>query len=106
LEHWKYSVLLAYLLSLLLYFRPFFRFRIKSSGIDRELNAKVILTDSGGIQEGTCILEVRSNVLSAINQNKILKGVKLMLTKEKNWKDPFGDGRVGKRIIKIMGSML
>ncbi|MCD6456367.1 MAG: UDP-N-acetylglucosamine 2-epimerase (non-hydrolyzing) [Methanophagales archaeon] len=64
-----------------------------------EANAKLVLTDSGGVQEETCILrvpcvtlrdyterpetlEVGSNVLVGINQNKILEGVKIMLNKQ------------------------
>jgi UDP-N-acetylglucosamine 2-epimerase (non-hydrolysing) len=55
-----------------------------------EANSKLVLTDSGGVQEETCILkvpcvtlrdnterpetvEVGSNVLSGVNQNKILE---------------------------------
>ena len=84
-----------------------------------EANAKLVLTDSGGVQEETCILkvpcitlrdnterpetlEVRSNVLVGVNQNKILEGVKLMLTKERNWINPFGDGKAGKKIVKVV----
>jgi len=84
-----------------------------------EANAKLVLTDSGGVQEETCILkvpcvtlrnnterpetlEVRSNVLAGVNQNKILEGVKLMLNKDKNWNNPFGDGKAGNMILKIL----
>ena len=41
-------------------------------------------------------------VLVGVNQNKILKGVKITLSKDKNWKNPFGDGKSGSRIIKIL----
>ena len=84
-----------------------------------EANAKLVLTDSGGVQEETCILkvpcvtlrdnterpetlEVGSNVLAGVNQNKILGGVKIMLDRNRNWKNPFGDGKAGNIIIKIL----
>ncbi|HJH26813.1 MAG TPA: UDP-N-acetylglucosamine 2-epimerase (non-hydrolyzing) [Methanophagales archaeon] len=84
-----------------------------------EANAKLVLTDSGGVQEETCILkvpcatlrdsterpetlEVGSNVLAGINQNKILEGVKIMLDRKRNWINPFGDGKAGNIIIKIL----
>jgi UDP-N-acetylglucosamine 2-epimerase (non-hydrolysing) len=84
-----------------------------------EANAKLVLTDSGGVQEETCILkvpcvtlrdnterpetlEVGSNVLVGVNQETILEGVKKRISKERNWKNPFGDGKAGNRIIKIL----
>jgi UDP-N-acetylglucosamine 2-epimerase (non-hydrolysing) len=47
-------------------------------------------------------LEVESNVLAGVNQDKILECVKKMIDKERNWKNPFGDGKAGSRIIKIL----
>ncbi|HJH27457.1 MAG TPA: UDP-N-acetylglucosamine 2-epimerase (non-hydrolyzing) [Methanophagales archaeon] len=84
-----------------------------------EANAKLVLTDSGGVQEETCVLkvpcvtlrdnterpetlEVGSNVLAGVNQEKILEGIEKMKDKEANWKNPFGDGKAGNIIIKIL----
>jgi len=84
-----------------------------------EANAKLVLTDSGGVQEESCILkvpcvtlrnnterpetlDVGSNVLAGANQNKILEGVKTMLNKKRNWKNPFGGGKTGEEIINII----
>jgi UDP-N-acetylglucosamine 2-epimerase (non-hydrolysing) len=84
-----------------------------------EANAKLVLTDSGGVQEETCILrvpcvtlrdntersetlEVGSNVLVGVNRNKILEGVEKMRDKEANWDNPFGDGKAGNTITKIL----
>jgi UDP-N-acetylglucosamine 2-epimerase (non-hydrolysing) len=84
-----------------------------------DATAKLVLTDSGGVQEEACILkvpcvtlrdnterpetlEVGSNVLVGVNQDKILEGVKTMLNRERNWKNPFGDGKAGEKIIKVI----
>jgi len=84
-----------------------------------EANAKLVLTDSGGVQEETCILkvpcvtlrdnteraetlEVNGNVLAGANSQKILKSSLKMLKQKRNWKNPFGDGRAGEKIIKIL----
>lgn len=87
-----------------------------------ESSAKLVLTDSGGVQEESCILgvpcvtlrdsterpetlEVGSNILSGSNLEKILESVKLMVNKENSWINPFGDGKTGKRIIEILSSL-
>jgi UDP-N-acetylglucosamine 2-epimerase (non-hydrolysing) len=89
------------------------------SFLQLEGNAKLVLTDSGGVQEETCILkvpcvtlrdnterpetlEVGSNVLAGTDPARIVEMVKLMFSKSIYWKNPFGDGRAGKRIIEIL----
>ena len=84
-----------------------------------ENNARLILTDSGGVQEEACILnvpcvtlrdnterpetiEVGANILAGTSADKILECVKIMLSRENNWTNPFGDGKAGERIIKII----
>ncbi len=81
-----------------------------------EANAKLALTDSGGVQEETCILgvpcvtlrdnterpetlEVKSNTLIGANADEMLKGAKYMLTQSNGWKNPFGDGYASKLIL-------
>lgn len=92
------------------------------SFLQLESKAKLVLTDSGGVQEETCILgvpcvtlrdnterpetlEVGSNMLVGTEPEKIFEGVKLMLERENNWENPFGDGKAGKRIVEILGEI-
>ena len=82
-------------------------------------NARIILTDSGGIQEEACTLrvpcvtmresterpesvEVGGNIVVGTDYNRILKGTKEMLNKKVDWHNPFGDGQTGKQIVKIL----
>lgn len=84
-----------------------------------ESKAKLILTDSGGIQEEACILgvpcvtlrdnterpetlEVGSNILAGAKPEEIVKMTRLMLGRSKSWKNPFGDGKAGRNIVKIL----
>jgi len=81
--------------------------------------AKLVFTDSGGIQEEACILkvpcvtlrynterpetiEVGSNVLAGAEPESIFEKARLMLNKNRNWKNPFGDGKAAKKIVKII----
>jgi len=84
-----------------------------------EQSAKLIFTDSGGVQEESCILRVPcvtlrdnterpetltvgSNKLAGANSNRILKNTTAMLNNKTNWVNPFGQGNAGEKIISII----
>jgi len=78
--------------------------------------ARLILTDSGGIQEEACVLgvpcvtlrdnterpetlEVGSNILAGVDPSKILRHVQRMYNKGNTWESPYGDGTAAKTIL-------
>jgi len=84
-----------------------------------ESKARLVLTDSGGVQEETCImkvpcvtlrdnterpetLEVGSNVLAGTNPQEIVDKTKLMLDNHHSWENPFGDGKAGGKIVQVL----
>lgn len=86
------------------------------SFLQLESNARLVLTDSGGVQEESCILgvpcitlrdcterpetlQVGSNLLAGTSPEKLLKCVKIMLGNSRVWKQPFGVGDAAKVII-------
>ena len=89
------------------------------SFLNLESKAMLVLSDSGGVQEETCILgvpcvtlrdnterpetiEVGSNMLAGTSPERILEAAKTMATKEKGWANPFGDGKTSQKIINIL----
>ncbi len=81
-------------------------------------NSKLILTDSGGIQEEACILNrpcvtirknterpetllIKSNILVGYKSKSIKKGILNMIKTKKKWSNPYGKS-VSKKILKIL----
>ncbi|OPY48297.1 MAG: UDP-N-acetylglucosamine 2-epimerase [Methanosaeta sp. PtaU1.Bin016] len=82
-----------------------------------EANARLALTDSGGVQEEACILgvpcvtlrdnterpetlDVGSNVLAGADALRMVERAKQMMQQGNGWKNPFGDGKAGERILE------
>lgn len=84
-------------------------------------HAKFIITDSGGIQEEACILQVPcitirenterpetldvgSNVLVGSDRRRLLAAIQHFAAHRAAWKNPFGDGRAGAKMISIVSA--
>jgi UDP-N-acetylglucosamine 2-epimerase (non-hydrolysing) len=78
--------------------------------------SRLVITDSGGIQEEACILrtpcvtvrdnterpetvEIGSNMIAGVRPDRILSAVRTMLEVRTNWRNPFGDGHAATKII-------
>lgn len=89
------------------------------SFLQLESKAKLVITDSGGVQEEACILgvpcvtvrdnterpetlEVGASILAGASADRIVECVRTMLSRDKNWQNPFGDGRAAERICDII----
>ncbi len=87
--------------------------------LNLEKGAHLVLTDSGGVQEETCILgvpcvtlrdnterpetvEVGSNMLAGTEPERIVKRARKMLVNGKGWKNPFGDGKAAEKIGRVI----
>ncbi|MHA1491516.1 MAG: non-hydrolyzing UDP-N-acetylglucosamine 2-epimerase [Promethearchaeota archaeon] len=90
-----------------------------------EKNAKLVLTDSGTVQEECCIfkiptvtmrdtterpetIECGSNIISGLKSNNILNCTKIMLSINTNWVCPKGyiDKNVSNKIIKFLNGVI
>jgi len=77
--------------------------------------ARLVLTDSGGVQEEACVLRVPcvtmrdsterpesvrvgANVVAGTSTDAIVKAAVRMAKRPRRWRNPFGDGRAGERI--------
>jgi UDP-N-acetylglucosamine 2-epimerase (non-hydrolysing) len=83
------------------------------------LNAELVLTDSGGIQEEACILkipcitlrenterqetlDIGANILAGHDLNTLTILVGKMLESPRDWINPYGDGKTAEKIIKVI----
>ncbi len=84
-----------------------------------EKNAAIALTDSGGVQEETCIFGTKcvtlrenterpetvgigANVIAGWHEQGIVEHAGRMLASKGHWKQPFGEGNAGKKIMEIL----
>jgi UDP-N-acetylglucosamine 2-epimerase (non-hydrolysing) len=85
-----------------------------------EEHARLVMTDSGGLQEECCImqvpcitlrdnterpetLEVGANKLVGCDPERIITGAREMISKKRQWPNPFGNGKTAESIIDILG---
>ena len=81
--------------------------------------AALMLTDSGGLQEEACCLqvpcvtlrdsterpesvEVGANMLAGADPERIVASARAMSERRRDWENPFGDGRSGERIVDLL----
>jgi UDP-N-acetylglucosamine 2-epimerase (non-hydrolysing) len=82
-------------------------------------SAALALTDSGGIQEEACILKTPcvtlrenterpesvmagANILAGLAPDKVLAAVNETMRGQKDWNNPFGDGKAAERIVDVV----
>jgi len=82
-------------------------------------NAKIVLTDSGGLQEEACTLktpcvtlresterpetvDIGANIVAGTDPQKISEAFEAMINKPTTWANPFGTGQTGETIVNIL----
>ena len=85
--------------------------------------ARIILTDSGGVQEEACIchvpcvtlrdsterpetVDVGANLLAGIEPRDVMNATEQMIGRDRNWGNPFGDGTAGRQIVEIIRPLM
>jgi len=80
---------------------------------------RLVFTDSGGVQEEACILkvptvtlrdnterpetlQVGSNRLAGFDAEPVLSAARAMLRRSRHWANPFGNGRTGKLVVRLL----
>lgn len=88
-----------------------------------ESTASLVFTDSGGVQEETCILRtpcvtlrysterpesvfVSSNMVAGTSPGDIVEAGHTMRRAPRTWENPFGDGTAAKQIIQVLAPVL
>jgi UDP-N-acetylglucosamine 2-epimerase (non-hydrolysing) len=86
-------------------------------------HADVVLTDSGGVQQESCILgvpcvtlrestewtetvDIGANVLAGTNPKRVVASLREMTGAARKWSNPFGDGRSSERIVDVIEDAL
>lgn len=88
-----------------------------------EMNANLVITDSGGVQEEACVLQVPcitirenterpetvkigANKIVGLNIKKLKNAICYYQKHENKWINPFGDGTASKKILEVLQSSL
>lgn len=84
-----------------------------------EKNAFCCVTDSGTVQEDSCIfrvpcvtmristersetVQVGSNIVAGLNKKHIIEAVKVMVNRKTNWKNPYGRPECAKKTLDVL----